>query len=217
MFEYKPNAGWFSLWVNGEGVLKAVPDIARVNIGLVTSNKVLLEAQRENTDKMNTIIATLTKAGIPNEYIQTFEYYISPEYNFDNGNQFIIGYRVTHTLQVEIDNIDNIGKYIDSAVSNGANRISNIQFDLKYKQAYELEALKRALINVNCKATTITQTLHVYLYPVPVKVLEKKGTLPESPMLFPNEAVAGIDITPIVPGKLTIRVKIRAQYMYKAF
>ena len=107
--------------VNGDGEIAVQPDTATVNLGVVTESKELMEAQQQNSIIANKVINSLIALGIDKNQIQTIEYRIEPNYDYSSGEQIFRGYKITHILQVKIDDLSIIGKVVDTAVENGAN------------------------------------------------------------------------------------------------
>lgn len=204
------------MWVDGEGRVKVEPDMAEVKIGVVTENEQLSLAQNENAQKISTLIQSLRATGIEKRDIQTDDYYIFPEYDYQNGKQVFRGYRVTHQLSVTINEIQKVGEVIDLAVSKGANRVSNVKFDVHNRNQYEHEALRRSVFDAQRKALLLCQTLQVRLQPVPIKVLEGSNyqQVEERPMSLGKTAVLSSSSTPVAAGQTEITANIRAQFTY---
>ena len=121
-----PDARTMKVYGNGKVAVK--PNVAIVQLGVVTENKFLHKAQQENTEKMNKVLQTLVNLGIPNKDIQTSAFIINPKYDYQNGKQFNQRYQVMHMLQVRLTHIDQVGIVIDTVVNQGVNRISDIRF-----------------------------------------------------------------------------------------
>ncbi|OIK11747.1 hypothetical protein BIV60_17665 [Bacillus sp. MUM 116] len=199
--------------VTGEGELAIPPDLASVNLGVMTENKVLEEGQQQNSENVNRLIQTLLSLGIPRNNLQTFDYRIDSEYDFEQGKQIFRAYKVTYILQVKLEDLTAIGRVIDTAVQNGANYVANVQFSLKNKEGYYQKALTIALNNAIEKANTIAATLRVSLNPTPISVTEG-GTLPP-PVLNPQMTyVKGISSTQFEPGELKIKATLTAVFEY---
>ncbi|MDR6998693.1 SIMPL domain-containing protein [Neobacillus niacini] len=201
------------LKVTGEGELSAAPDMASVNLGVMTENKVLMDAQQQNTEAVNKLIPTLISLGIPRTNLQTFDYRIDSEYDFEQGKQIFRGFKVTYILQVKLADLTMIGRVIDSAVQNGANYVANVQFSLKNKEGIYQKALSLALKNAVEKAKAIANTLRITINPIPISVVEG-GTLPP-PILNPHMTyVKGISSTQIEPGELLIKASVTAEFEF---
>ncbi|SDM14597.1 SIMPL domain-containing protein [Bacillus sp. OK048] len=220
---YNPNAGERNnlpkrnhlIKVNGEGEIAVQPDTATVNLGVVTESKELMDAQQQNSIIANKIINALIALGIDKNQIQTVDYRIEPDYDFSSGQQIFRGHKITHILQVKIDDLSTIGKVVDTAVENGANSVAHVQFTSRYKEAYYQQALVMALNNANNKAQTIATTLRVTLNPTPILVVEGGATIQP----FESHQVAfakGASSTPIQPGQLLIRANVSTEYKYSS-
>jgi uncharacterized protein len=200
--------------VKGEGEIAVQPDTASVNLGVVTESKELIDAQQQNSIVGNKVIDSLIALGIDRNQIQTFDYRIEPNYDYDQGKQIFRGYKVTHILEVKIDDLSIIGKVVDTAVQNGANYVANVQFTTRYKDAYYQQALVMALNNALSKAKTIANTIKVTLNSTPLFVTE--GTDVIQPFESHQVAFAkGGSSTQILPGQLLIKASIAAEFKYQ--
>jgi uncharacterized protein len=199
--------------VKGEGEIAAQPDTASVQLGVITESKELISAQQQNSIIGNKVINSLISLGIDRNQIQTFDYRIEPNYDYDQGKQIFRGYKVTHILEVKIDDLSIIGKVVDTAVQNGANYVANVQFTTRYKDSYYQQALVMALNNASSKAKTIANTIRVTLNPTPILVTE--GTDVIQPFESQHVAFAkGVSSTQILPGQILIKASVAAEYKY---
>jgi uncharacterized protein len=199
--------------VRGEGEIAVQPDTATVNLGVVTESKELIEGQKQNSMDANKVIDSLIRLGIDRNQIQTFDYRIESDYDYDQGKQIFRGYKITHILQVKIEDLNIIGKVVDTAVENGANYVANVQFTTRYKESYYQQALTMALNNASNKAKTIANTLRVTLNPTPILVIEGSNTI--QPYESQQFALAKVSsTTQIQPGQLIIKASVAAEYKY---
>lgn len=113
--------------VTGNASLPFDPDKVTIQLGVVTENEQLSQAQQESASKMNQVIQSLLQLGIPRENIQTTAYNINPMYDYIDGKQEFRGYQVSNSITVQMISIDQAGKVIDVAVQNDVNQVSNIQ------------------------------------------------------------------------------------------
>jgi uncharacterized protein len=201
------------LEVSGEGEMVVSPNLATINLGVMTEGKEVIPTQQQNTAEINQVINSLISLGIPRNHIRTFDYRIDSEYDFDQGKQIFRGYKVTHLLEVKIEDLGKIGKVIDTAVNQGANYVANVQFTTKNKDAVYQQALSAAILNAGQKAQTAASTLKVQLNPIPFHIIEKTaGFRP-----LENQAVTyvkGITSTQLEPGELTIKATVTAKFGY---
>lgn len=64
-----------------------------------------------------------------------------------DGKQIFRGYKITHLLQITTDHVAQTGNLVDTAVSNGANNVTSIQFTIAHPEFYENQALSLAIQN----------------------------------------------------------------------
>ncbi|WP_432359929.1 SIMPL domain-containing protein [Sporosarcina sp. UB5] len=201
-----------SITVVGQGEVFAIPDIATIQVEVVTVNEQLSVAQQENATTMNNVIQSLLRLGIPRENIQTVSYTIFPKYDYVNGEQVFRGYEVSNAISVKITDFEQVGRIIDTAVENGANRVSNIQFSVQDAERYKQEAIVRALQNAQTKARTIANELQLQVEPQPVKIVEEQQGV--QPVPLQTFARAEQMTTPIEGGQIVITSTLRVQFQY---
>lgn len=197
--------------VVGEGKITIQPDIATVTLGVETERKELREAQSENALIFSNIVQALTNLGIKKEDMQTVNFTIFPIYDFLDGQQIFRGYRVEHMLQVTVTDISKVGTLVDAAVDAGANRFSNIAFNMSHPEKTYREALNRALNDAIEKAQMIATSLNISLNPTPMKIVEEK-IQNAGPVPFMGSALVKSATTEIEPGKQEIQAFITALF-----
>ncbi|GGM18756.1 hypothetical protein GCM10011351_00720 [Paraliobacillus quinghaiensis] len=203
-----------SINVYGNSQILMIPNISEIQLGVVTEGVELKLAQQENARIIQQIIQSLINLGIIQENIQTVDFTIYPRYDFVDGIQQLKGYQVTHLLSVTIEKLDQTGLVIDTAVLNGANRVSNITFTVKNKDMYYQQALKKALKDSVTKAQTIANTMRLNLDPTPVKISEQIIERPSTPFRIASSEVVGGISTPIQPGQLKIEAKVEVEFQF---
>ncbi|WP_298472195.1 SIMPL domain-containing protein [Psychrobacillus sp. FSL K6-4046] len=199
--------------VNGEGSITVPPNYALLQIEVTTEGSEVEEAQQRNAAIMNQVIQSILELGIPRENIQTAAYNIFPRYDFVDGKQVFRGYEVTNAISVKIPDVSMVGKVIDTAVRNGANRISSLEFRLENEDAYYQRALSKALINAQLKSNTIAETMRLSVSPQVIEVVEEKEGSPIVPyraMLMESSTGA----TPIEQGVITIIARVTVKFQY---
>lgn len=201
--------------VSGEGMVTTGPDMAVITAGVLSENKSLQVAQSENSDRSQKVIDALLQLGIPREDIQTVEYRINNMYDYVDGKQIFRGYEVRHLLEVQVSDISQVGKVVDTVIANGANIIYNIRFDTSRRTELYNEALTKALQDAISKAESLAKLLNVQLNRIPFEITESQTTIgPIIPyQTFAVEKVAGAS-TPIEPGTLEIKAVLLAKFYY---
>lgn len=207
----KPNV----IKVNGEGKISVQPDKAEITVGVATEDKSLTQAQENNAVAVGKIKKALNNIGIPDEKIQTVNYSIFPQYDYVEGKQIFRSYRVEHSLLITIEQIENTGLVVDTAVSNGANIVSGIHFDTSHYNHYYQQALSLAVVNASQKAETIANTLRVQLTKPPILVSEIAQQL-GGPIPFETTAlVKSQAATPIQPGTIEIKSNVTVEFSFQ--
>lgn len=197
-----------SMTVFGTGSISAMPDVLTIRLDVVTEHLDLTIAQQFNAEKISRVLQAITERGIPRENIRTVEYTIQPKYDYQNGEQLFTGYEVTHGLLIEIRDINEAGKIIDSAVQLGVNRVGNIQLQIKNPQPIYLQALALAIRDAEKKAQTIAQTLHITLNPKPISITEITPQQAQ-PFLALNKTS-----TQIESGQIIIQATVQLVYTF---
>ncbi|MFJ5792207.1 SIMPL domain-containing protein [Lysinibacillus sp. NPDC093197] len=198
--------------VTGNGKVVANASYVQLQIEVTTQGENVQQAQQENASIMNRVIQSIMALTIPKENIQTATYTIAPIYDYVDGKQVFKGYEVANAITVKIPDINLVGVVIDTAVENGANRISSIQFKIDNADAYYQQALSLALHNAQMKANTIAQTMQISVHPQPIEIVEENES---GPVLYKSMAMADSSmVTPIEQGQITISAAVRVTFQY---
>jgi uncharacterized protein YggE len=146
----------------GEAVIRVKPDVARLDVGVVTQAQTAEAAAAENAKRTAAVMATLKKELGANAEIQTSGYSIHPNYTQPRGGTTaptIAGYTATNMVHITTSDIAGVGKTIDAATRVGANNIHGIQFGVKDEQASRTQALREAARNARKNAEAMAAGL----------------------------------------------------------
>jgi uncharacterized protein YggE len=153
-----------SITVRGEGRVYTKPDIALVNLSVVTEGRNVKDVQEKNSEKMNKVIAFLKDFGISEKDIKTINYRIHPRYSYEDRRiPRIIGYEITQTLEVKIRDLETIGELLEQSVSAGINQVSSLHFEVDDDEKVKQEARKLAIEDAKAKARKLASQLGVKL------------------------------------------------------
>ena len=199
--------------VTGNGVIEVAPNYAQLQIEVRTEGEEVQQAQEENAQIMNRVIQSLLALNIPREHIQTAAFNIFPQYDYIEGKQVFRGYEVTNAITVKIVDMEKASLVIDTAVANGANSVSSIQFGLDNPEIVYQQALQLALQNAQINAQTIAQTMKINLFPQPISIVEEHQQIgPERyKMLSMASSQAG---TPIEQGEISVSATVTVKFQY---
>jgi uncharacterized protein YggE len=192
----------------GEGVVKAAPDQAWVMLAVESRSKNPKDAQAQNAKAMTSVQERLIAAGLPKDAIRTRSYDLNLESDWVNGRQVPRGYIARNTIEVRLDDITRVGEVIDIAITNGANSVHGVRFDLKQRAALEREALKIATADARARAEAAAAGVGASIGRV-VRIEEPNRVGFQPPMAMMREVAAAQDgravSTPVVAGEIEIR------------
>jgi uncharacterized protein YggE len=203
-----------AILVTGSGSSSTKANQATVTLGVYTEDSSASEAVEDNAARMSAIINAIKALNIPEEKIKTVSYYVSPNYDWEYRR--IVSYRVTNTIQVNIDDLNLIGRVIDEASKAGANDIQGISFGLTDEIAEELQdnAYVNALNDAKRKADLIAETLELQI----TGVLSVSESVYYPYMPFRGYAETATDTTaptPILEGSLSVSVSVQVAFSFQ--
>jgi uncharacterized protein len=150
--------------VTGTGDVYTTPDIATVDISVVTEKKQIADAMSENTQKMNDIISFVKGEGVADNDITTTNFNISPIYQYDkNGTRSLQDYQISQSLTVKIRDLTKIGGILSGATSKGANSIGDLSFTVDNDDQVKADAKARAITDAKTKAKALEKELGIKL------------------------------------------------------
>lgn len=196
----------------GRSVVRARPDVAVLELAVVTEAKKPGEAVQENAARMTKVIAAVKAQKIPESAIQTSALRLQPLYKWDEGQQihFLAGYVATNAITVYTP-VDTAGSVYDAGVEAGANGAGGIVFtvtdDRKYRREALAQATKQAVEEIHAVAKALGAGL---AGPMQAQVLF--DSQPQPYQLSLEKAAAD---TPVMPGRVEIGARVRVTYTIK--
>jgi uncharacterized protein len=158
-----------TMTVSGEGEIRAVPDEAQLSAGVVTQAHNAADALAENSRRMNAVFDALKHLGIPDKSIQTSDFSVSPQYQTDqhgNTTPKVIGYQVSNSVNVTVDDLGKLGPAIDALVSSGANSMGGIGFTIRDTKPLLDQARAAAVKDALGRAEIYSRSAGVTLGPI---------------------------------------------------
>lgn len=146
--------------VNGEGIVEVSPDRATISIGVINRDKDVAKVQSQNARIANDIINSVVSLGIDKKNIRTGNYTFRQIYRNDQNKRRVFdGYEVNNTVTIIVDNLNLVGKVIDTSLSHGANNVDSLVFGIRDKSSLQAEALKIAVRDAKTKAEVVAAGL----------------------------------------------------------
>jgi len=205
------------IWVNGEGKVAAVPDVAILRVGIEAQETTVAQAQDAATAAMGGVMEALKDEGVKDEDIQTQYFNIRRVTRWDNDNQreIVLGYRVTNVVTAKIRDVAKAGAVIDAVAVAGGDltRIDSIAFTIDDPTPYYEQAREMAVADAAAKAKTLADTADVRLGK-PTYISESSytpGPIYRADMVAAAEAAPPME-TPISPGEMEITTNVQIAY-----
>ena len=162
---YSNSAREATFTVSGEGKEVAVPNIAALSLTIITEKNStdLPASQKENTEKVNKVIAFVKSLGIEDKDVKTENYSVNPRYTYYNcpagecPPPSIAGYTISNTLSVKVRDFNNIGKLLSGAVESGVNNVSGPQFTIDDPSELQNAARAKAIAQARGRAESTAQ------------------------------------------------------------
>jgi hypothetical protein len=208
-------SGSHGISVSGEGRASAAPDTALLNIGVSTKEMTVAEANSEVQAAIGRLLDSLKGNGVAEKDIQTSQFSINPEYDYQYNQQKLTGYRVTHMLQVKVRDIDRAGEVIDDSVEAAGNlvQVGSISLTIDDTAALRSQAREQAMADASAKAQELARLAGVELGK-PTYISESSVT-PYPQIRYDSSALAAEPAqaqTTISPGELEVVVSVQITY-----
>lgn len=220
--EVKMNSQQEGIWVNGEGKVVAVPDVATVSLGISAKADTVAQAQSQASEAMNKVMKALTDNGVAKKDIQTRQFNISKVTRWDKDKQqeVVTGYQVTNTVTAKVREIAKVGIVVDAVATAGGDltRIDSISFSVDNPTPYKEQAREKAIADARAKAEQMARLAGITLGK-PTYISESSyvpGPIYRADMLKAEAApVPAAAPTPIEAGEQEIRVNVQITYGIK--
>ncbi len=211
-----------SLSVIGHGKVAAMPDVADINLGIVTEAATAKDALRINSEAMTTLHKALEAKGVAPKDIETTQIQVSPIYSQPTpgaqprGGEFVpkvVGYRVVNAVEVTARQIGKLGELLDNLVEAGANQVNGISFRVEKAEQLMDEARKRAVADAKRKAELLATETKVVLGPA--RMITEAGSSPLRPNYLGGPAYSTMSprsAPPVAAGEQELSVSIQISY-----
>jgi uncharacterized protein len=194
--------------VVGEATVSARPDLAELDVGVVSEATTAEAAAAENAKKMERLIGALKKEVGNAGEVKTVGYMVTQRHAEPKGRERppIVGYVVTNVVRVRIPEVKTAGKVVDLALKQGANEVQRLIFTLKNPDPVQAEALKLAAGKARARATALAAALGLKLG----NVVSVSDSDQGRPVPFHEVSKAALDTssTPLEAGNLEVQASV---------
>ena len=206
-----------TITIGGTGTAYVAPDTAEITVGVVTEEADAARTHAENAAQTARVHNAVRALGVADRDIQTVHYDFSQRYDMRDGSRSeeVIGYTAQNSVVITVRDLNNVGKIIDAALANGANRIDSLNFTASDTSAAKNEALTDAVHGAKEKAQAVASALGVRLVRIANVYADTQADMPRNenymPMMMAKGASAAA--TPIAPGELSVAATVNVTYV----
>jgi len=233
----RPNTSERVFSVSAEGEVVSIPDIGRFTFSVLTEGgKNASEVQTANTEASNKVVEYLKAQGVAKEDIKSTGYYINPRYQYYNCRPVpfiessgisavseacpppgIVGYTVEHTLSVKVRDLEKAGSLVGGVVTNGANTVSELTFEVDDPTQPRQAAIEEAVTKARTKAEATAKAGHFRLGRlVSINTSEQPYAVPYYAEYGGKGGADTASVSPAVePGSQNITVTVYLTYEIK--
>ncbi|EKT55899.1 oxidative stress defense protein [Providencia sneebia] len=153
---------------SGNAVVKAVPDMATLNINVEVTEKDAAAAKAAVDKRVAEYFEFLNKNGIDKKDINAANVRTQPKYEYSKSAEksSVTGYTAIRSVEVKVTNLDQLNTLLDGALTAGLNEINSVQFGVNNPQQYRNEAREKAIKDAIEQATALAKGFNVQLGPV---------------------------------------------------
>ncbi|MDD5651042.1 MAG: SIMPL domain-containing protein [Candidatus Nanoarchaeia archaeon] len=205
---------------SGNYQMSVAPDQVIVYLLIETRSKSADDAKNKNSLISESVLNALSGIGIDKSTIQTENYNIYPEYDWNNGAQTLKDYVTSNNIKIKTNDFGKVGKIVDAAVNAGA-LVSYINFELtpEKNNQYKSQVLTEASKDAKVKAESIALGLGKKLGSL-VSVSSQDYNYMPYPMYTRTDQAAGAmevksAVTNIQPKNLDVSASVSVVYNIK--
>lgn len=132
--------------MSATGTAYGEPDRAGFDAGVSVLNEDVRAATTQVSERVSSLLAALSAAGVAEEDIRTVNFNVFPEQLYgNNGQPTRLRYRVVNTVHVTVRDTAQLGALLGVSVAAGANEVSNVVYTVADPSALERQARVRAM------------------------------------------------------------------------
>jgi uncharacterized protein YggE len=201
--------------VSAQSAIQASPDIATLQIGVVTKAATAEQARKENAQKMNTAFAILKEKNIDAKDYQTTGVNLSPDYVYEKEKApRIAGYQAVNNLNVKLRDLDKVSDVIDALVAKGVNQINGPNFNVDKPETFLNKARQDAMKKADDRARVYAQATGLRVQRI-VSISENANMAMPRPYMMKAAMAAdtvSMESTPVAPGQIDLDVTVNVVY-----
>lgn len=208
-----------SISTSAVGETSVVPDRAMLSVAVESQGQTAAAAGAENAKLQAHVIDAVKAAGVAAAQIRTSGYNVYPEYAQASGKApRVTGYRAQNAVQIEIRNLESVGKVIDAVLAAGATNLSALSLYASSTDAARRDALQKAVAKARADAEVaataaggslgalLELTTEPFGVPQPITLQGRlTGMAMEARMAAP---------TPVESGEITVNAVVHVRWQF---
>jgi hypothetical protein len=206
-----------TITVTGYGAAYGAPDVAVAQIGVQSRSADPGAAVDDTTAKMNAIIAALKALGVEEKDIQTSNFSVYAQQDFDSvtgRSETTFTYVADNTVTVTVRDLSKVGEVLGSAVAAGANNIYGVNFSVSDPAALEAEARDEAMADAKSRAEQLARAAGVTLG-APMTISEYSGGPVPFAVAEARTAIGGGAPVPVATGQIQVSLQVNVTYLIR--
>ncbi|QMW23296.1 SIMPL domain-containing protein [Sandaracinobacteroides saxicola] len=198
-----------TLTLSTEARLSAVPDVADIGAGVVTSAKDANAAMTENASRMSAVIAALRKSGVAERDIQTSGLNLQPQYRYGNNVPPVLtGYQANNRVSVTLRDLKGAGRIIDTLVAQGANQIDGPTFRVDKPEALLDQVRQQAIKTLRARADLYATAAGLRIKRITAIAENNNPFTPRPQPMMAMAMRAEKADSPVAPGEIDLSLNV---------
>jgi uncharacterized protein YggE len=202
-----------TITITATETVTAVPDLARISLGVEAVESTSSAALRQIRRNMNTVFAVLEEAGIAPRDRQTSGLSLQPihERRTDQRRPRITGYTARNGLTVRVRDLTMLGPLLDNLTGAGANTLNGISFGIAETDPLSDEARRAAAQAAKARAELYADALDITLGDL-LSLQEAGGFQPQPRMMAMADAAMARESMPVAEGEVSLSATVTLVY-----
>lgn len=207
-----------SVSVRGEGVVRLAPDRATASIVFRQQAESLMDAHNMVQRDLQRLVDAVAAAGYERGVVRSGALHYNPEYSYEQGRApSLVGYHAQMTVIVRIENMDDLPRLMELAMSSGAFEIHPVEYGVsnlvearKEARALAMKAAReRAEELANGFDATVGHVLRIDESDSPVQIMPRGRMMMEMASVQDS---SGDSFAKLDPDELEVRVTVSASF-----
>lgn len=144
-----------SIVMSGHGTATGVPDELSFNVRVTLTRPDVAVAMNDASATMKSVFKAISRQGIARKNMQSKGLSINPAYDYSGNVERLVGYTVSQSARVQVEDLAKAGKTLAVAAAAGGNdvRINGVSLGISDQNALLAKARRAAVADARAKAS----------------------------------------------------------------